>query len=121
MLSKRVLNGNGRSITISVDFIVATLATIVLALGGWGLLRVAQMNDCFATITQVEKVEASVEKVKSDCGDNYSKVENKIEERMNVFDTKLDNKFTIIENKITGVEGLLKGHIYGSKENPTKR
>jgi len=122
MLNKKVFNGNGRSITISMDFVVTILAAIVLALGGWGLLRIANMSDCFATITQVEKVEASVKEVEKSCEDHYTSMDTKISGKIDTLEVKVSNQCTVIENKINGVEVLLKGYIYGSAKEPsTKR
>jgi hypothetical protein len=63
MLTKKVINGNGQSLSINLDFVLSVGFVIMMAIGGWGLLKVTEIPECYATKAEVDaiKVELSQE------------------------------------------------------------
>lgn len=87
MLNKPLFNGNGRSIKISIGFVVTILFTVLFAIGGWGLLKVSEVPECFAT-----KIE--INEIKHDLNDSICSMEQRIYKRLD------------------RIEDTLKEHIY---------
>lgn len=120
-MQKTIFNGNGekKNIVISGSIVFTLLTTVLLALGGWGLVKLTTISDSFATKTMVlnlhQQVAKSVECVGNEAKENDSKIETRLEKRIDRLEDTLTANFTHIQESLEklvyeGRRSEVKGH-----------
>lgn len=100
-----LFNGKGekRNIVINANVVFTLLTTILLALGGWGLVKLTTMSDAFASKSMVlglhEQVVKSITCAEEEAEKNDLRLENRIEKRID----RLENTITYNFNHIQSV------------------
>lgn len=81
--TEKIANKNGGSITISADFLMAILFTVLLGLGGWGLYQITISKEAFATkqeLTEhVGNVEEAVDRLETIMNNRFKTVDGKLD------------------------------------------
>jgi hypothetical protein len=54
--NRTIFNGEGRKITVSMNFLISLAAIVILAVVSWSVLRVSEIPTVFAEKTYVDKV-----------------------------------------------------------------
>ena len=107
-----------KNIIVNANIVFTILTSILLALGGWGLIKLTTMSDAFATKDMVldiaEKHEKDIKCVGDDAKNNLLHTETKLEKRIDRFE---DN----VMRKIDHIQESLEKFQYEGRQTEVKR
>lgn len=88
--SKNIVNGNGKSVSLNLDFVLGLLIMLVLGLGTWGLLRVVSMSESLAMKASKEEVTCEIHTLGKEIKNDFKELRQEIQAELK--ETRLEMK-----------------------------
>jgi hypothetical protein len=79
LLGKNIVNGNGKSFSINLDFILGLLIMLILGLGTWGLTRVVSMSESLAMKASKEEVACEIRDLGKEIKNDFKELRHEVQ------------------------------------------